>query len=114
MKKTYKTKYHEYELDENGFLTWGAVRKELFTPEEIAVCDLKVALMGEILKAREEKGLTQRQLQELSGVPQPVIARMERMDTVPNLNTVLKVLVAMGKTLYIGDLDEEYLSSKSR
>ncbi len=109
-----KDKYPQFERDENGFITWGEVRKKLFTPEEIAVCDLKVALMGEILKAREEKGLTQRQLQELSGVPQPVIARMERMDTVPNLNTVLKVLVAMGKTLYIGDLDEEYLSTKSR
>lgn len=114
MSEKVKDMYPQIERDENGLITWGAVRKALFTPEEIAVCDLKVALMGEILKAREEKGLTQRQLQELSGVPQPVIARMERMDTVPNLNTVLKVLVAMGKTLYIGDLDEEYLKAKSR
>ena len=84
--------------------TWADVRKELLTPEEIAESDLRVALIGELIKAQKERGLSQRELEALSGVKQPVIARMENGSTVPNLNTILKVLAPLGKTLYIGDL----------
>ncbi|MBF4807106.1 MAG: helix-turn-helix transcriptional regulator [Lancefieldella rimae] len=84
--------------------TWADVRKELFTKEEIAESDLRVALIGELIKARKEQGISQRELEELSGVRQPVIARMENGNTTPNLSTVLKVLAPLGKTLYIGDL----------
>ena len=84
--------------------TWADVRKELLTPEEIAESDLRVALIGELIKARKERGLSQRELEALSGVKQPVIARMENGSTVPNLKTILKVLAPLGKTLYIGDL----------
>lgn len=84
--------------------TWADVRKELFTKEEIAESNLRVALIGELIKARKEQGISQRELEELSGVRQPVIARMENGNTTPNLSTVLKVLAPLGKTLYIGDL----------
>ena len=84
--------------------TWSDVRKEMFTPEEIAESDLRVALIGELTKARKERGLTQRELEQLSGVKQPVIARMENGSTTPNLSTVLKLLASLGETLYIGDL----------
>ena len=81
--------------------TWEAVRQELFTPEEIAESDLRVALIGEFIKARQEKGISQKQLEELSGVKQPVIARMEKGYTSPQLDTILKLLVPLGKTLAI-------------
>ena len=84
--------------------SWDEVEKEIFTPEEIAESDLRVALVGEIFRARKEKGITQKKLEELSGVKQPIIARMEKGNTTPNTATVLKVLAALGKTLYIGDL----------
>lgn len=84
--------------------TWEEVRQEMFTPEEIAESDLRVALIGELIKARKERGISQKKLEELSGVKQPVIARMENGSTTPNLSTVLKVLAPLGKTLYIGDL----------
>ena len=83
---------------------WADVRKGLFTKEEIAESDLRVALIGELIKARKGQGISQRELEELSGVRQPVIARMENGNTTPNLSTVLKVLAPLGKTLYIGDL----------
>ena len=92
------------ELNGNTFTTWDDVEKELFTPEEIAESKLRVALIGELIAARKEKGITQRELEELSGVKQPIIARMESGSTTPNLRTVLKVLDPLGKTLYIGDL----------
>ena len=93
-------------MNGNTFATWEDVRKEMFTPEEIAESNLRVALMGELVKARKERGLSQKQLEELTGVKQPVIARMENGSTTPNLSTILKVLAPLGKTLYIGDLKE--------
>jgi ribosome-binding protein aMBF1 (putative translation factor) len=81
--------------------SWDDVRRELFTPEEIAASDLRVALIGEIVRARSEQGISQRRLEELSGVRQPVIARMERGGTTPQIDTVLKLLAPLGKTLAI-------------
>ncbi|MBS5063791.1 MAG: helix-turn-helix transcriptional regulator [Hungatella hathewayi] len=93
--------------------SWEEARKELLTPEEIAESDLRVALIGEIMKIRQEQGISQRQLEKKSGVKQPVIARMEHGTTIPSLSTVLKVLAALGKTLYIGDLDTKNAAGKT-
>lgn len=86
--------------------TWDELEKELFTPEEIAASDLRVAIIGELIKARQEKGISQKKLEELSGVKQPIIARMEKGTTSPQLETVLKVLFPLGKTLAIVPLQE--------
>ena len=83
---------------------WEDVRRELFTPEELAASELRVALMVELSNARHEHGLSQRQLEKLCGVKQPVIARMEKGNTKSQIDTVLTVLAPLGKTLYIGDL----------
>ena len=83
---------------------WDDVRKEIFTTEKIAESNLRVALVGELIKARKERGISQKKLEELSGVKQPIIARMEKGTVSPNLETVLKILAPLGKTLYIGDM----------
>lgn len=80
---------------------WDDVERELFTPQEIAESNLRVALMGELIRARHEQGISQKRLEELSGVKQPVIARMEKGYTSPQIDTMLKVLAALGKTLAI-------------
>ena len=87
--------------------TWEELEKELFTPEEIAASNLRVALIGELIKARQEKGLSQKKLEELSGVKQPIIARMEKGITSPQLDTILKVLAPLGKTLAVVPLDNQ-------
>lgn len=79
----------------------------LLTPEEIAASNIRVALIGELIKARQEKGLSQKKLEELSGVKQPIIARMEKGLTNPQLDTILKVLVPLGKTLAVVPLDNQ-------
>lgn len=86
----------------NGFRVWDEeYDREHFTPEEIAESDLHAALITALVEARQEQGISQRQLEELSGVKQPQIARMEKGDSNPQLDTLLKVLAAMGKTLAI-------------
>ena len=71
------------------------------TPEEIAESDLRVALIGELIRARKERGITQKQLEEMSGVKQPIIARLEHGTTSPNISTVMKLLAPLGKKLAI-------------
>lgn len=87
--------------------TWDELEKELFTSEEIAASKLRVALIGELIKARQEKGISQKKLEELSGVKQPIIARMERGSTSPQLETVLRVLAPLGKTLAVVPIKPE-------
>ena len=85
--------------------TWEEWEKSHFTPEEIAESNLRVALIGELIKARNERGVTQKQLEEMSGVSQPVIARLERGTTSPNISTVMKLLAPLGKKLAIVPLE---------
>ena len=85
---------------------WKEVRAELFTKEEILESDLRVAIMTELIEARHEKGISQKKLEELSGVKQPIIARMEKGSTSPQIDTILKVLAPLGKTLAIVPLQK--------
>jgi ribosome-binding protein aMBF1 (putative translation factor) len=85
---------------------WDALRETLLTPEERAETDIKIALLGEIINARQASGLTQKELEAASGVKQPVIARLERGSTDPQLSTLIKVLAPLGKTLAIVPLDQ--------
>ena len=79
---------------------------KILTPEEIAESNLRVALISEMIKARQEKGISQKKLEELSGVKQPIIARMEKGITNPQIDTILKLLVPLGKTLAIVPLEK--------
>jgi transcriptional regulator with XRE-family HTH domain len=83
---------------------WKNVRAELYTTEQIRESDLRAAIIGELIRARQENNISQRELEAMSGVKQPVISRMEAGTTSPQLDTILKVLAPLGKTLYVGDL----------
>lgn len=85
--------------------SWSEYRKKHYTAEELAENDLMVKLVGEVVKTRKEKHISQRELEDLTGVKQSVIARMESGKTDPQLSTVLKLLVSMGKTLTIVPLE---------
>jgi len=85
--------------------SWEDFENMTFTPEEIAASNLRVALINEIINTRYDRGLSQKQLEEASGVRQPIIARLEKGTTDPQLSTVLKVLAPLGKTLAIVPLD---------
>ena len=66
------------ELGGTKWTTWDDVEKEMFTPEEIAESDLRVALIGELIKARQEKGISQKQLEELKRTCKTVTEFNER------------------------------------
>lgn len=81
--------------------------ESVLTPEEIRESNLRVNFIGEIIKARNEKGISQRKLEEMSGIKQPMIARIESGINDPQLSTVLKILSSLGKTLKIVSLEKE-------
>ena len=104
-----QTKENLADLNERGADAVGGnvleFMESILTPDEIAESELRVAIIGELIKARQEKGISQKKLEELSGVKQPVIARMEKGSTSPQLDTILKVLAPLGKTLAVVPLE---------
>jgi len=94
-------------------MKWDELRKDLvstLTEDEQDEIALKVKIVGEILQARQERQITQMALEELSGVRQPVIARLENGETDPQLTTILKILRPLGKTLAVVPLNGDATS----
>lgn len=94
--------------NKDGFPVWDAeLEQELFTAEEIAQNNLTAKIMCELITARKEKGLSQKELERLSGVKQPAIARMEKGISSPTLDTLAKLLAPLGKTIQIVPIHQE-------
>ena len=73
-----------------------------FIPEERrAKIELEVELIGKLIEAREQKGITQAQLAEMAGLKQSVISRLETMSATPQIDTMIKVLKPLGYKLAI-------------
>lgn len=95
MKKEIKT-YADYMADESRV-----------SPAERAKIEFEVALIGKVIEAREAKGISQRELAELSGIKQPAIARLERMQATPQIDTLFKLLSPLGYTIKIVPLEDD-------
>jgi DNA-binding XRE family transcriptional regulator len=54
-----------------------------------------------LIDARNEKKISQKELEELSGVRQPLIARIEKGRTDPQISTILRILEPLGMTLAV-------------
>jgi DNA-binding XRE family transcriptional regulator len=94
--------------------TWADLENELLsagalTQEEIAENNARALIMIELIKARNEKRISQRRLEELSGVRQTTITRMESGKNSPSIDTMLKVLTPLGKTLAVVPLEEDLI-----
>ena len=68
-------------------------------PDNIEI--YKQRILEELVNVRKSAKLSQKQLEILSGVAQPCIARTEKGATDPNLTTLLKLLEPLGLTLSI-------------
>ncbi|MDQ2077430.1 helix-turn-helix domain-containing protein [Marinimicrobium sp. ABcell2] len=55
-----------------------------------------------VKQARKRQKLSQRALADLSGVSQATIVGLETQGRTPHLDSVLRVLEALGLTLYVG------------
>jgi len=81
---------------------WKEFRKTLnLSPEDEYLIALEKALISAVVDARESSGLTQKQLSELCGVKQPVIARLESAAHSPQVNSIIKILSPLGYKLAV-------------
>ena len=63
--------------------------------------DYRKRFLEELIKARKKYGVSQKQLEILTGIAQPSIARTEQGITDPSLSTILKMLEPLGLTISI-------------
>jgi DNA-binding XRE family transcriptional regulator len=77
------------------------LEKELVTEEELSASRLRASIMGELIKARNEQKISQRKLEELTGIRKSTITRMENGQSSPTIDTVLRALAPLGKTLAV-------------
>lgn len=65
--------------------------------EEIfKIMDLKRKVITDLIRARGEQSLTQKDLAEKCGLKQSAIARIEGMEINPRLDTIIKIAFALG------------------
>lgn len=82
--------------------TWKEIRSELvLTEEEENIIELEKELIYTMVSIREEQGLSQAELANMCNLKQPAIARMEKNQHSPQVDSLLRVLAPLGYTLQI-------------
>ena len=74
---------------------------DFLSDSERAEIEFQVALIGKLIEAREQCGMSQKQLADLTGLKQPAIARLENLKAIPKIDTLFKLLDPLGYTLAI-------------
>ncbi|MCD6321759.1 MAG: helix-turn-helix transcriptional regulator [Clostridiales bacterium] len=75
---------------------------------------MEYEFIWKIVKARKEKGLTQKALADQIGVSQQEISRFERLRHVPRLSSLMKIIDAIGLELKLVNKDPEAEGYSSR
>lgn len=80
------------------------LEEQLKDPEfkkEYDALEPEFAVVRAILEARREKGITQKDLSDLTGIAQGDISKLENGNANPSVKTLKRIASAMGKTLRI-------------
>lgn len=67
---------------------------------------IEESIIETIVKTRKNKGLSQKQVAELTGLKQPAIARIENNANSPQLDTLIKIVDALGLKIEVKDVKE--------
>ena len=67
-------------------------------------------IINTIISTRKKKGLTQKEVAEMTGLKQPTIARIENNVNSPQLDTVIKILDALDLKIEINSLKTDKIS----
>lgn len=86
--------------------TWNEYKEYVKDVDEIAKNDIEeieimALIISEMVAKRKELGISQRDLAALCGMPQSSVARIESYKTVPNLDTLLKIMQPLGLKLTV-------------
>lgn len=90
--------------------TWSNFKKEKLdykSENEKKVINEMAKLVIQIVNRRKSLGLTQAQVAGRAGITQAQVARLENSSSIPTIETVMKVAIALGMTVGLSYLDEQ-------
>ncbi|GAA4845501.1 hypothetical protein GCM10023310_24300 [Paenibacillus vulneris] len=81
-----------------GPVDWDDFKKKInaLNETEKEVIEQMARLVSEITRRRKALGLTQTEVAKRAGITQAQVARLENSHTVPSMETVMKVALALG------------------
>lgn len=87
----------------NEYVNWNEVKELMtsLTDEEKQEIDMMSEIISQIIIRRQELGISQRELEKLSGVRQEAICRMEKTKNLPQLDTLVKLMIPLGLKLSV-------------
>lgn len=71
-------------------------------------------IIAQLITERYNQKLTQKELAERAGLTQSAVARLENLDALPRLDTLLKVVDALGMELVLVDEQSHITCSEQR
>lgn len=80
--------------------------------DTIAIADNLGLIVADLIKLRVDKGISQRDLAELTGLKQSAIARLEKLNAIPRLDTIITIAHFLGYTLTICQ-EQYYVESRN-
>ena len=85
------------------FVKWQDAKDSMtsLTDEEKREVDLMADIISKIIERRQELGISQRELEKLTGVRQEAICRIENMKNMPQLDTLIKLMEPLGLRLSV-------------
>lgn len=86
--------------------TWNDYKEHVkaIDPEfekDIEEIEILAAIIGTMIEKRKKLGMSQRELAAICGIPQSSVARIESFKTIPNLETLLKIMLPLGLKLTV-------------
>lgn len=85
--------------------TFDDLRNEL--QEEDMDLYIVMEIVGKLIAARDRKKLSQRDLSNLSGIPQKTISRIENGKDIPKIPTLFKLASSLGLNLEINVVEKK-------
>ena len=102
----YEIIFYENESGTLNMKTWNEYKSYVKKTDptsgrDISDIEEQAELISSIIKQRNELGLSQRDLASLCDIPQSSVARIESLQTTPNLATLLKIMKPLGLKLKV-------------
>lgn len=84
------------------------MNKHIFSEEEQSQKELEITkkianIISQLVIARNKRGLTQQALAEMCGIKQSAIARMEKLQVIPRIDTIIRVAAYLDYDLVISE-----------
>jgi DNA-binding XRE family transcriptional regulator len=91
--------------------TWADYEREarergVLTPEREAIIKAETDILSALIDARKVNKISQRELERLTGVQKSTIGRIEIGQNSATVETLLKILIPLGKTLAVVPIEQ--------